>query len=294
MTLSTSEVASPCGSMDAVLATPELLEAILGFVSMRQLLVAGQRVCKLWKDVIDRSPQLQKHLYFRPEPAIEQKGTINAEPLSTIAALATPNPLLQDPFAYHFFPGHQKGTTWYGQRSVARLWKPELLSEIDVEWMTRRDAFMRAGASWRSMLVSQPPPQELVVVGNAHVRDNNAEVIRLGRGEPVRMGFLYDLVCYGVLRHGWGHGMAHVAWAADELRVEDDIDGPVPPSDHHNIVVQGFFPRLRRGLDGQRLNFKLKGDEPQPIILCHDYDAEAMERRFEEADAIIIRKISCW
>ncbi|KAK7985847.1 hypothetical protein PG988_003469 [Apiospora saccharicola] len=267
MKLSTSEGASTCVSMDAVLATPELLEAILMFVSMGQLLVAGQRVCKLWKDAIDRSPQLQKHLYFRPEHAMGQRG-IHGEPLSTIAALATANPLLQDPFAYHFFPGHQKGTAWYGQRSVARLWKPELLSEIDVEIPT--------------------PPQELVVVANAHVRDNNVEVIRLGRGEPVRVGFLHDLVCYGVVRHGLGHGTAHVAWAADELRVEDDTDGPVPPLDHHNIVVQGFFPRLRRGPDGQRLNFKLKGDEPQPIILCHDYDAGAMERRFEEADAIII------
>ncbi|KAK7915228.1 hypothetical protein PG985_012931 [Apiospora marii] len=284
MVFPTLEASSPCASRDAVLATPELLEAILAFVSMRRLLISGQRVCKLWKDAIDRSPQLQEHLYFRPaEHGTDHRGE-DGQSSTTIAALAVPNPLLQHRFGHRFFPGHQKGTTWYSNGTLRREWGA----------VERRDAFMRAGASWRSMLVAQPPPSELVVVAANRAPDpeSSIEILRLRRdGPPVRMGFLYDLVCHGVLRHGRGPGVVHVAWAADEMHVEDDLDGPVPPSDRHNIVVQGFYPGLFRDIGGARRDVVSRGDGSPPIWLCEEYDAEMVERRMEEADAIRIPKI---
>lgn len=276
MMLPTVRASSPCTPRVAVLATPELLEAILAFVSMRRLLISGQRVCKLWRDVIDRSPQRQERLYFRPEHGTGHKRE-DGQPSPSIAALALSNPLLQYRFGKRFFPGHQKGTTWYGRNALTREWKAA----------GRRDASMRAGASWRSMLAAQLPPQELAVVASSRARDRDTiEMIRLGRG-PIQMGSLYDLVCHGVLP-----GTVHVAWAADEMHVEDDLDGPVPPSDYHNIVVQGYyFSRLYREPAGPRRNFLLTGDEAQPVFVCDEFDAEMTERWIEEANAISIPAI---
>ncbi|EME77441.1 uncharacterized protein MYCFIDRAFT_85123 [Pseudocercospora fijiensis CIRAD86] len=52
----------------AVFYTAELLEHILKFLSMKDLLL-DQRVCKQWRDVIKQSPELQQNLFFRPREA---------------------------------------------------------------------------------------------------------------------------------------------------------------------------------------------------------------------------------
>ncbi|KAK8123222.1 hypothetical protein PG984_011892 [Apiospora sp. TS-2023a] len=57
----------PCAARDSVFATPELLEIVFSCTPILDLLTSGQRVCRLWKDVIDQSPRLQKHLFFQPE-----------------------------------------------------------------------------------------------------------------------------------------------------------------------------------------------------------------------------------
>lgn len=49
----------------AVFMTTELLENILWFLPMKDLLL-NQRVCRKWQVVIEDTPRLQQSLFFRP------------------------------------------------------------------------------------------------------------------------------------------------------------------------------------------------------------------------------------
>jgi hypothetical protein len=53
---------------NAVFLTTELLEMILEFLPMRDLLLA-QRVTSKWRDVINRSTRMQQTLFFQPRDA---------------------------------------------------------------------------------------------------------------------------------------------------------------------------------------------------------------------------------
>lgn len=53
---------------NAVFLTTELLEMILEFLPMRDLLLA-QRVTSKWRDVITRSTRMQQKLFFQPKEA---------------------------------------------------------------------------------------------------------------------------------------------------------------------------------------------------------------------------------
>ncbi|KAK0638568.1 hypothetical protein B0T16DRAFT_227119 [Cercophora newfieldiana] len=79
-------------SLRKVLATPELVEAILLQVDRRLLLTSAQRVCTSWHDIIATSPSLQRYLFFLASPA-----TKTASP-SAPKTEFTPNPLLRDAF----------------------------------------------------------------------------------------------------------------------------------------------------------------------------------------------------
>src|SRR5450756_2373718 len=50
-----------------VFATPELFEAVLGWLPLRDILTA-QSVNHCWHDMINNSPTLQQMLFFRPIP----------------------------------------------------------------------------------------------------------------------------------------------------------------------------------------------------------------------------------
>ena len=51
-------------SITPVLATPEVLEMILLHTDMRTLLTSCQRVCRDWRNLITKSPSIQKALFF--------------------------------------------------------------------------------------------------------------------------------------------------------------------------------------------------------------------------------------
>ncbi|KAK8008088.1 hypothetical protein PG991_010639 [Apiospora marii] len=295
------KVAPPCAARDNVLATPELLEIIFAFTEVRNLLVSGQSVCKLWRDVIAQSPRLQKHLFFQPEG---ERALGDGERRADIPA--TPNPLLQHAFKDFFFPGHQERSVRFTLTSLRQLPIADMKNG-----RMRHSAFIRAGASWRSMLVSQPPPRELVLAADR--RDPSRAVIRL-RG-PVRMGLLYDLACHGALYDYIG---VVVAWTPDprmlveptwltEPRRELDRDrswfeyrrvpiGPVSPADGgHNVVVVGTFPRIlkRQARHPSRIDWawakegimqRIRDDGTRWMFLSEEYDAEAIERRIQEAE----------
>ncbi|GAT30251.1 hypothetical protein RIB2604_03302280 [Aspergillus luchuensis] len=110
---------------------PELLEMILLQLDMRTLLVSAQRVCRAWHTLIKDSSSLQTLLFFKP--------ATNAFPTEPRARdMVEDNPLLS--YIWHEF--------W--RKKVSNLYFPQLDPH-------REKVFLREEASWRQMLLRQPP-----------------------------------------------------------------------------------------------------------------------------------------
>jgi len=153
---------------DTVICTPELLELILWHLPMRHLLVAAPLVSQTWR-AITLTPALQCALFFRPDPFSESRD----------------NPLLAELFPPFFSVGGYSGADASGIMSMP--------------WSRAPDAFKRADASWRRMLVTQPPTQtmaitETIVTPNyAGPPDESTPRRAVLNDLSLRMGFLYDI-----------------------------------------------------------------------------------------------------
>jgi hypothetical protein len=116
---------------DKVLSMQELLEAILLEVDLLTLLVAAQRVCQNWHALIHTSPFLQQALYFKPCTEV----TTNYNQDNNLLARHFPNLLQQ----------------------TSHL--PEYALALDLARVpiNKKEAFFREEASWRTLLLRQPP-----------------------------------------------------------------------------------------------------------------------------------------
>lgn len=159
-----------------VLSTPELFEAILLSLPLRDLLVNAPRVNRFWNQTISRSPKLQQALFFKAEDA----ATVQVEPYF--------NPLLVSSFPA-FLPDLKTTSDFWGHYH-------EVFTSLD--WNRsekKRIAYSRKEASWRRMLIVQPRVQTLEVVKKKHYQRRSTKAqgkVRLEEG--ARMGTLYDLV----------------------------------------------------------------------------------------------------
>ncbi|KAI7322989.1 hypothetical protein KC315_g8650 [Hortaea werneckii] len=137
---------------NAVLHTTELLENILYFLPMKDLLFA-QRVCMKWRDLIQRSIPLQEALFFRPkelgvywklvpEPGlpsrvvqVDEEQYLLGLPGKVFKA-AIPNPLLCQPAS-----GSTRGKN----------------ERPGIAWFRSRPSSFHPEASWRKMLIAHAP-----------------------------------------------------------------------------------------------------------------------------------------
>ncbi|KAJ5832554.1 hypothetical protein N7474_000865 [Penicillium riverlandense] len=119
---------------DRAMSTPEILEMILLQLDLRTLLIAAQRVCRSWVTLISQSVQIQRALFFSPvdKPDIPMHEK-------------TQNPLLAETFPC-VFPSSGK-----------ELGKCKFAALDMNQSSTKRAMYMRKEASWRRMLVQQPP-----------------------------------------------------------------------------------------------------------------------------------------
>jgi hypothetical protein len=161
-----------------VLSTPELLEAILLNLPISSLLRL-QRLNRTFNTVISTSPSIQRALFFSPAPA-------SSDPC--------PNPLLK-----------HKPSAWFLDRrrsnSIAyRSWHWPDSDELkwDGEREAKRHVYGREEASWRRMLVVQPPVTRLKV-GKGELRDEGG--VRLGM-LGVKMG--WEFGDFQVVKGGLG------------------------------------------------------------------------------------------
>ncbi|QKX54507.1 uncharacterized protein TRUGW13939_01594 [Talaromyces rugulosus] len=258
----------PTAAVEAALSTAELLEAVLLFCDQTTLLVAAQRVSKQWFGVINASRRLQQAMFFYPivppakpsvayprSPEEELDKSTNAHARKVVASL---NPLLVKHFGSVFFDpkgcgGLQSANHFYFElpwwadgRSNDLSDSPEMQEYLE----RRHQAFMRSGASWRRMLVSQPAPPALgygwkerrevrfwLLVWRGYIdkAPGYAESASssLPSAEPsslslsrtgLRFGQLYDLVQYHTGHHEYTTLLFRIVWGQLGLsRLEDEM-----------------------------------------------------------------------
>ncbi|KAI0449557.1 hypothetical protein F5B21DRAFT_44683 [Xylaria acuta] len=139
-------------AIQAVLDIPELFQLILLQCDIRTLLTSARCVSHLWHSVIDSTPAIQEALFFRP-------NTRDNEPEPIL------NPLLVETFSL-FFDGGIHTRKSFDKLPFANGGKNGC-----------RDAFMRKDASWRRMLVRQPPVRTM---GVWHWETSRGHVIDTG------------------------------------------------------------------------------------------------------------------
>ncbi|KAJ7717791.1 hypothetical protein B0H16DRAFT_1610272 [Mycena metata] len=116
---------------------------ILARVHLRDLLVAAPRVSKTW-NAITLTPTLQRILFFQPASAPSNWAPVRS-------------PLLMELFPPFFAPEGPRGrVSWPGHaKSIAQM-----------PLANAAEAFKRPDASWRRMLVVQPPAPALITTVN--------------------------------------------------------------------------------------------------------------------------------
>jgi hypothetical protein len=155
----------PQSARNRVLQSPELLEAIILQLPLRDIIFKAQLVSSFFCDTICESPLLQQALFLGRAPC---DRTI----------LSTPNPLLAHTknarfLDHRFWNGEKVGcnASWTDSSGFRQLdWD---------EFKVRRKKYQIKGASWKNMLIVNPPIQELLLVGGTTLRNDDG--ITLGQ-----------------------------------------------------------------------------------------------------------------
>jgi hypothetical protein len=160
-------------AQDLVLKTPELVEHIFLQLPLFDLLVNAQSVSKHWNNLIQESPTLQQHLFFRvtPQTSCQEQAF---------------NPLLKTSFGPFFDNHDEKSIRWSTGIPFDEL------ARINTD--DKRKAFLRKEATWRRMLPAQPPIRQLNIALRTHAMGGDSESSGKAVFEDgVRMGNMYDL-----------------------------------------------------------------------------------------------------
>jgi hypothetical protein len=125
-------------STDAAFGIPEILEMILLNLDLRTLLYI-QRTCRSWLSMIRGSSPIQKALYFTPIETTPDQSKVQ-------------NPLLREAF-----PALFKLTDPDNPEDDYEYDEPTLAVFDMMKTPTKLAAYLRPEASWRRMLLQQPP-----------------------------------------------------------------------------------------------------------------------------------------
>ncbi|KAJ5835203.1 hypothetical protein N7447_001229 [Penicillium robsamsonii] len=153
----------------------ELIEIILLLIKDEQTLLLAQRVCRRWALLIQGSRALQQALFYQPIESTPPKKTTPRQ-----------NPLLAAKFPY-----------WFPKED--QIFRDILYGAGDMQYfLDKHAAWLRPSASWRRMLVQQPPAMSLGWIDRqetftAHVVMRQWE-LSLEEYGGLRMNMLYDLV----------------------------------------------------------------------------------------------------
>ena len=266
-------------AVEAVLSSPELLEAVLIHLPMRDVLITALRLNRTWNATITNSPTLQRYLFFAPiiqSPADEPKWTQN--PLliekfpawfndirATTRYFIDPK-TLTDPQEIFHYGGKLGPYKRFHFTHIRALSKTELGA--------RSEAFCHPAASWRRMLVMQPRVNlvKIVHASNVHKRwGRQRETKEFGGHGGLRMDYLYDFVIeeiYGSYRQfGLQWNMCSVEEdkeTCEDIGMDDYLyRGPLVEKgekrDSVTLILIDTNPRAGRGKKGEgQLGAQLK------------------------------------
>lgn len=142
----------PISAQSHALSIPEIFELILLNLDTRTLLTKATRICHAWSHFINSSPPIQRALFFRPLD-------------NGLNKTKTQNPLLAETFPSIF---HRSGSTNGGNTNKKNDPESDTIDDKINSKLTfttldmvrnpqKWDAYIRPEASWRRMLVQQPP-----------------------------------------------------------------------------------------------------------------------------------------
>lgn len=131
-------MATTYNAQSKCLSTPDILESIFAHLDPQTLLTTAQQTCRTWRGVIHESPSLQKALFFTPDEHPEK---------------------VQNPLLVQRFP------SFFGKTK----WSSSLLSSLNmIKKPGKLEAYLRPEASWRRMLVQQPPISVVGMISTVH------------------------------------------------------------------------------------------------------------------------------
>lgn len=248
-------------SDEQAFATPELHEAILLNLPLRHLLVHAQLVSRSWHSIISTSPVLQQALFFRPY-------------IKETQAPSRLNPLLCEAFPPWFKNLPLSATQSYG------LYHPKCFEDLDWNSSDRkRVAYAREDASWRRMLVVQPPARTLHMKRRCSGQNPDVDYECLLQYEKgLNMGLLYDIIQGYFLVPQFGLHW-HMVPLEEERESDDDGDEvelgervtsnsevvPFQPHDQVTVMIHTFvecIPDMSRFISR---SFKSQGFEQLDI-----------------------------
>ncbi|KAJ5531499.1 hypothetical protein N7527_004892, partial [Penicillium freii] len=190
-------------AINQVMNTPEILAMVLAEMDMHTLLISAPRVCRTWLGLISKSPSIQKALFFTP---IKESEWGMGE--------KTPNPLLAETFP-SFFPA--KGRLMYHQFNFS-----DLAMTKDASTMAR---FVRDDASWRRMLVQQPPISDIGVLCICHTMSGDyAGSSNIPAGtktqtsgyDGLRMESLFELLLFSSQVQFFSYTKTRLYWSTEK------------------------------------------------------------------------------
>ncbi|KAJ5654596.1 hypothetical protein N7490_001599 [Penicillium lividum] len=243
-------------AINKALHIPEILEMILVQVDMRTLLTS-QRVCRTWVDVISKSPSIQKALFFTPIQDFE--WGMGKKVL---------NPLLMETFPFIFsnkgrrnccgvevevsdIP-YEENPPWgrIYDYSVLRPKSSKTCCGLNFYHLTMaKDAstmarFLHKDATWRKMLVQQPPILEIGLLHYARkllgedLRSSSipaSEEMRKAGYDGIRMERLFELLLFNKQVQSTGNE-ARVYWSTEELTVFDERSPEAFDNEFHRMM----------------------------------------------------------
>lgn len=235
-----------------VLSTPELLITVLHFLPIRDLLHA-QRLNHYFFNIIKDSLLLQQCLFLKPRPLKISKD-------GYIVQGTEVNTLLQEKFPYWFTKW-----TWVENR------EDDLIIGIEaalLELQRKFEAvpsFTDSDASWRKMLVAQPPIRQLRMMWCRMFHNRQRNRSSMGTKTPkwwipldfsntvssgLTMGYLYDQILTQTMGDGYDFGVFWRSYSRKELV-------------KHSSIPWDEYEELR----GELLPPYLTDSNDQPVVL---------------------------
>ncbi|KAJ5772844.1 hypothetical protein N7457_007740 [Penicillium paradoxum] len=214
----------PTPARSHALSIPEIFELILLHLDIRTLLTKATRVCRAWSHFINDSRPLQWALFFRPLDNPLNKAKIQ-------------NPLLAEAFPSVFrqSSSNRDGTPNHKHNGNSnRNSIPELtFTTFDMVRRPRKlNAYIRPEASWRRMLVQQPPVYTLALLRSSvghggqclyhyTALDDQKELV-----DGLRMDIILEALVFSEMWDQYEYSDTEMIWGLEGLskRVRGDLE----------------------------------------------------------------------